>query len=57
MINITAEHAESAEFFHCKDQNHKSFYDDGVLFVLRSSRAEDKRMNEEEAESAEIIFR
>ena len=57
MINITAEHAETAEFFHCKDQNHKSFYNDGVLFVLRSSGAEDKRMNEEETESAEIIFR
>ncbi|MCX5919069.1 MAG: hypothetical protein NTX30_20630, partial [Deltaproteobacteria bacterium] len=44
-------------FFLCKDQNHKSFYENGLLFAFRSFRDEDKRMNEEEAESAEIILR
>ena len=51
----TAEYAETAEFFPGKDIKHKSFYGYGLLFVFRSSEDEDQRMNEEEAESAEII--
>ena len=55
MINITAEHAETAELFPGKDKKHNSFYQYGLLFALRSSEDEDKRRNEEEAESAEIV--
>jgi hypothetical protein len=47
--------AENAEFFLWKDQKHKSFYGYGLLSAFRSSGDEDLRMNEEEAESAEII--
>jgi hypothetical protein len=39
-----------------KDKKYKSFYGYGLLFAFRSSGDEDKRMNEEEAESAEIVF-
>ena len=37
-----------------KDKEHKSFPGYGHLFAFRCSGDEDKRMNEEEAESAEI---
>jgi len=52
---LTAEYAETAELFLCKDKKHKSFYQYGLLFAFRSSGDRDKRMNEEEAESAEIF--
>jgi hypothetical protein len=40
----------------CRErQKHKSFYVNGLLFAFRSSGDEDKRMNEEEAESAEVV--
>jgi hypothetical protein len=51
----TAESAEIAELFLGKDKKHKSFYGYGLLFAFRSSRDEDKRMKEEEAESTEIV--
>jgi hypothetical protein len=51
----TAEYAETAELFLGKDKKHKSFYEYGLLFAFRSSGDEDKRMNEEEAESAEVV--
>jgi len=51
----TAEYAEIAELFLGKDKKHKSFYGYGPLFAFRSSGDEDKRRNEEEAESAEIV--
>jgi len=53
--NSTAEYAEIAELFLGKDKKHKSFYGYGLLFAFRTSGNEDKRMNEEEAESAEIF--
>jgi len=37
-----------------KDQKHKSFYGLMLLLVFPSSGIEDKRINEEEAEIAEI---
>jgi hypothetical protein len=37
-----------------KDQKHKSFYGSMLLLAFPSSGIEDKRINEEEAESAEI---
>jgi hypothetical protein len=49
----TAEHAETAELFPGKGKKHKSFYGYGLLFAFRSYGDRDKRMNEEEAESAE----
>ncbi len=49
----TAEYAETAEVFLGKDKKHKIFgY--GLLFAFQSSGIEDKRVSEEEAESAEI---
>jgi hypothetical protein len=51
----TAEYAEIAELFLGKDQKHKSLYGYGLLFAFRSSGDKDKRMNEEEAKSAEIV--
>jgi hypothetical protein len=51
----TAEYAETAELLLGKDKKHKSFYGYGLLFAFRSSGDEDKRMNEEEAESAERV--
>jgi hypothetical protein len=51
----TAEHAETAELFLCKDKKYKSFYGNGLLFAFRPRGDRDKRMDEEEAESAEII--
>jgi len=51
----TAEYAEAAELFLWKDKKYKSFYGYGLLFGFRSSGDRDKRMNEEEAESAEIV--
>jgi hypothetical protein len=50
----TAEHAEAAEVFLGKDPKHKSFYGSMLLLSFPSSGIEDKRINEEEAESAEI---
>jgi len=50
----TAEYAEAAEVFMGKDQKHKSFYGSMLLLAFQSSGIEDKRINEEEAESAEI---
>jgi len=50
----TAEYAETAELFLGKDKKYKSFNGYGLLFAFRSSGDRDKRMNEEEAESAEI---
>jgi len=50
-----AEYAEIAELFLDKDKKHKSSCGWGLLFSLSSSGGEDQRMNEEEAESAEII--
>ena len=38
-----------------KDKKHKSFYGNGVLFAFGSCGNVDKRVNEEEAESAEIV--
>jgi len=52
---LTAEHAETAELFLSKDKIYISFYEYGLLFAFRSSGDRDKRMNEEEAESAEIV--
>ena len=49
----TAESAEIAEPFLGIDKKHKSFYGYGLLFAFRSSGDRDKRVNEEEAESAE----
>ncbi|MCX5917358.1 MAG: hypothetical protein NTX30_11860 [Deltaproteobacteria bacterium] len=54
---LTAEHAETAELFLCKDKKYKSFYGYGLLFAFRSSGDRDQRMNEEKAESAEIVPR
>jgi len=51
----TAEYAESAEFLLCEDKKHKSFYGYGLLFAFRFSGDRGKRMNGEEAESAEIV--
>jgi len=51
---LTAERAEIAELFLGKDKKHKSFYVYGLLFLFRFSGDEDRRMKEEEAESAEI---
>jgi hypothetical protein len=51
----TAEHAETAELFLCKNKKYKSFYVNGLLFAFRSSGDRDKRMNKEGAESAEIV--
>jgi hypothetical protein len=51
----TAEYAETAEFFPCKDKKQKSFYGYGLLFAFRSSGDRGKRMNGEEAECAEIV--
>jgi hypothetical protein len=51
----TAEYAEIAELFLGKDKKHKAFYGYGPLFAFRSSGDRDKRVNEEEAESAEIV--
>jgi hypothetical protein len=50
----TAEYAETAELFLGKDEKHKSFYGNGLFLAFRSSGDRGKRMNEEEAESAEI---
>jgi hypothetical protein len=50
----TAEHAEAAEVFLGKDKKHKSFYGNKLFFPFRPYGIEDPRMNEEEAESAEI---
>jgi hypothetical protein len=36
-------------------QKQKLFYEYGLLFAFRSSGIEDQRMNEEEAEIAEIV--
>jgi len=52
---LTAEYAEIAELFLGKDKKHKSYYGYVLLFAFRSPGDEDKRMNEEEAENAEII--
>jgi len=52
----TAEYAETAEFFLGKDKKYKSFYGYGLLFTFRSSGDRDKRMDAEEAESAEIVL-
>jgi hypothetical protein len=51
----TAEYAEIAELFLGKDKKNTSFYQYGLLFAFRPSGNEDKRRNEEEAESAEIV--
>jgi len=54
---LTAEYAENAELFLGKDKkNQRSFYSYRLLFAFRSPGNEDKRMNKEEAESAEILF-
>jgi len=50
----TAEYAETAELFLCKD-NTKSFYGYGFLSPFQSSGDEDKRRNAEEAENAESV--
>jgi hypothetical protein len=52
---LTAEHAETTEFCLVKTKKHKSFYGNGGLFAFRSCGNVGKRMNEEEAESAEIV--
>ena len=52
----TAEHAEIAELFLFKNKKYISFYGYGLLFAFRSSGDEEKRMNEEEAEIAEIFL-
>jgi len=49
----TAEYAETAELILGKDKKYKSFYGSGLLLAFRSSGDRDKRMNKEEAESAE----
>jgi len=49
----TAEYAEIAGLFPGKDENYRSSYGYGLFTDFRSSGVEDKRMNEEEAESAE----
>jgi hypothetical protein len=49
----TAEHAETAELFFCKDKKYKSFDGYGILITFRFFGNRDKRMNEEEAENAE----
>jgi hypothetical protein len=51
----TAEYAETAELFLCKDKKYKSFFGYEPLFAFRSSGDRDKRMNEEKAESAESV--
>jgi hypothetical protein len=51
----TAEYAETAEVFLCKDKKHKSFYGNEFPYAFRPSRDGDKRMQEEKAECAEII--
>jgi len=51
----TAEYAETAELILGKDKKYKSFYGSGRLLTFRSSGDRDKGMNEEEAESAEIV--
>jgi hypothetical protein len=51
----TAEYAETAELILGKDKKYKSFYGSGRLLAFRSSGDRDKGMNEEEAESAEIV--
>jgi hypothetical protein len=50
----TAEYAEAAEVFMGKDPKQKSFYGSMLLLAFPSSGIEDQRINEEEAESAEI---
>ncbi len=50
----TAEYTEITEFFLYKEKN-KSFYGYGLLFIFRTSGDRDKRVNEEDAECAEII--
>jgi hypothetical protein len=52
----TAEYAEAAEHFPGKDKKYKSIYGYGLLIPFRSSGFEGRRMNEEEAESAEIVL-
>jgi len=54
---LTAEYAEIAELFPGKGKKHKSFYGYELLFAFWSSGDRDKRVNEEEAESAEIVHR
>jgi hypothetical protein len=51
----TAESTEIAELFLGKEKKQKCFYGYRPLFAFRSSGDRDKRMNEEEAESAEIV--
>ena len=51
----TAEYAEAAEVFLGEDKKYKSFNGYRLRFAFRSSRIEEKKMNEEEAESAEIV--
>ena len=51
----TAEYAEAAELFLGKYKKHKSCYKHGTLFAFQSSRIEDNKVNEEKAESAEIV--
>ena len=51
----TAEYAEIAELLPGKGKKHQSFYGYGLLFAFRSSGDRNKRMNEEEAEIAEIV--
>ena len=51
----TAEYAETAELFLAKDKKYNSFYGYGLLFPFRFRGIEDQGMNEEEAESAEIV--
>jgi len=51
----TAEYAETAELFLGKDKKHKSCYKHGPLFAFQFSGIEENRMNEEKAESAEIV--
>jgi hypothetical protein len=41
--------------FFDKGKKYISFYGHGLLFAFRSSDVRDKKMNEEEAESAEIV--
>jgi hypothetical protein len=51
---LTTENAEPAEIFRVKTKKDKSFTGEEHLFGFRSSGGEDKRMNEEKAENAEI---
>jgi hypothetical protein len=51
---LTAEHAETAEFFLEKTKN-RSLYRCGLLFAFGAFGDEDIRMNEEDTESAEIV--